>query len=181
MGEKVLLERRHYRLLHPCGTVLVTCCDKHGKPNIITLAWVAPASIQPPLAMIGVGKTRYSHNLIRGGEFVINIPTADLLEKVQYCGETSGRQVDKFKETGLTPKKAKFVKPPVIEECVGHLECRVVKEVPTGDHTLFIGEVLAAYVRPDLFKEDGWVIEKVDLLQHVGGDVFVIPKEVRLV
>lgn len=136
--------------LHPA--VLITTISKDGAPNIIAVAWVIPTSFKPPLLAISVGKTRYSHKLLaETGEFVVNIPTKGLQDKVEYCGSTSGRNVNKFEKAGLTPKPAKRVKVPIIEECVAHIECKVVNMFPTGDHTLFIGEVLAAYADGELF------------------------------
>jgi flavin reductase (DIM6/NTAB) family NADH-FMN oxidoreductase RutF len=76
-------------------------------------------------------------------EFVINLPTRELLEQVWAVGTRSGRNVDKFQATGLTPIPAVVVKPLRIAECPTHVECRIVDRVDTGDHTIFIGEVVA--------------------------------------
>jgi flavin reductase (DIM6/NTAB) family NADH-FMN oxidoreductase RutF len=99
------------------------------------------------MVAISVGHTRYSHELIsEGKEFVLAAPSEDMASQVLYCGTHSGRKVDKLKETRLTPVPAKKVKPPLIEECVANLECRVVGSLETGDHTIFVGEVVAAHV-----------------------------------
>jgi len=136
-----------YRLLHPMHTVLVTSVGKTGKPNIITLAWAMPASINPPLVAISVSPRRHSHMLIEETkQFVVNIPTLDMLDKAVFCGTVSGRNHDKFKETGLTPLSGKKVKAPLIEECVGHLECKLHSQFTAGDHTIFVGEIVDAYV-----------------------------------
>lgn len=132
------------RLMYPRPTVLVSCA-LDGKPNIITLAWSTPLSHNPPLLGISVGLERYSHEVIaKSGEFVVNIPIIDLIKQTIFCGERSGRDIDKFKETNLTPIPSLRVKAPSIQECVAHLECKVVQSIRTGDHTLFVGEVLAA-------------------------------------
>jgi len=95
------------------------------------------------LVCIGVSPKRYSHNLIaESGEFVVNVPSIDIEKEMHFCGTKSGRDLDKFKETGLTPVPAKKVKSPLIAECFGHLECKVVQSHTCGDHTLFVGEVL---------------------------------------
>ncbi|HID90761.1 TPA: flavin reductase family protein [Candidatus Bathyarchaeota archaeon] len=178
MGEKVEVKRLPYRILRPGPAVLVTCCDARGRPNIITVGWVTAVSGRPPLVAISIGRTRYSHDLIgEQGEFVINVPGTDLLREVWYCGSRSGRRVDKFRGAGLTPVRARRVRPPVIKECIGHLECKVVGKVPTGDHTLFIGEVLSAYAESDLFKRGIWDIEKASVLIHVGSRLFTTAKE----
>jgi flavin reductase (DIM6/NTAB) family NADH-FMN oxidoreductase RutF len=135
--------------------VMATCVGKEGRPNIITLGMYMPISSKPPMVCIGVAPQRYSHGLIEEtGEFVVNVPSIGLEEQMHYCGVKSGRYVDKFAETGLTPIPAKTVKPPLIEECFGHLECRVVQRHVCGDHTLFVGEVVATSVDEDVMDGD---------------------------
>jgi len=129
----------------PSPVVMATCAGSDGKPNIITLGMYMSISLRPPLVCIGVSPRRYSHRLIEEtGEFVVNVPSMDLEDEMRLCGTRSGRDCDKFKETGLTPIPASKVRPPLIEECYGHLECRVVQTHVCGDHTLFVGEVVAA-------------------------------------
>lgn len=132
---------------YPERTVLAVSIDRGGKPNLIALGWNMPTSYEPPMAAISVGVKRYSHELIRESrEFVLVFPSIEMEEAVVYCGTYSGRDVDKFKETGLTPVPSKYVKPPLVKEAVVNMECRVVNELRTGDHTIFVGEILAAYV-----------------------------------
>jgi flavin reductase (DIM6/NTAB) family NADH-FMN oxidoreductase RutF len=135
--------------------VMATCVDKEGRPNIITLGMYMSISSNPPQLCIGVAPQRYSHGLIEeSGEFVVNVPSIDLKEAMHFCGVKSGRDVDKFKETGLTPIPAMKVRPPLIEECFGHLECRVVQSHVCRDHTLFVGEVVAASADEEVMKGD---------------------------
>jgi flavin reductase (DIM6/NTAB) family NADH-FMN oxidoreductase RutF len=173
MVEKVNIHASSaYRLLHPMHTVLVSCVDKAGKPNIITLAWAMPTSINPPLVAISIAPTRHSHTLIEETkEFVVNIPTMDILKETLFCGRVSGRRHDKFKEAALTPLPAKKVKPPAIKECIAHLECKLHSQFKTGDHTIFVGEVVEAYVDKEVFKEE-YNIEKARMIFHMGGDKF---------
>ena len=138
----------------PAGNVVMaTVVGNDGKPNIITLGMYMPISVNPPLVCIGVAPQRYSHGLIEEtGEFVINTPSIDLEEQMHYCGVKSARDVDKWKETGLTPMPSLKVKPPRIKECFGHLECKVVQTHVCGDHTLFVGEVVATTVDEEVLK-----------------------------
>ena len=102
--------------------VLVSCVGKAGKPNITTLAWAMPTSINPPLVAISLAPTRHTHTLIEeSGDFVINIPTLETLQAVYACGSLTGRSFDKFKKTNLTPMPAKKVKAPAIRECIAHV------------------------------------------------------------
>jgi flavin reductase (DIM6/NTAB) family NADH-FMN oxidoreductase RutF len=161
-----------YRLLHPMHTVLVSCVDKTGKPNVLPLAWAMPTSRDPALVAVSVAPSRYSHALIEEtGEFVVNLPTVDIIKETLACGRTSGRDHDKFTETGLTPMPARKVKAPIIKECIAHLECKLHSQFKTGDHTIFVGEVIAAYANKDVFT-DTYNINEARMLYHLGGNVF---------
>ena len=160
------------RLLHPKLTVLLTCTDKAGKANIITLAWTMPVSTNPPLLAVGIAPRRYSHMLIQETkEFTINIPTMEYVKETLFCGRRSGREFDKFKETKFTPLPAKTVKAPIIKECIAHIECKLYRRVTAGDHSLFIGEIQAAYADENAFTTK-YNLEKTKLIFHVGGNEF---------
>lgn len=173
MNEKQAVTTFHY-LLHPYKTSLVTCCDAEGNPNIITIAWLIPVSVNPPLVGMSIGPSRFSYGLIREtGEFVINVAPYDIASQVLFCGRRSGRDVDKFAETGLTPKEAQSVRPPIIKECVAHLECRVVQDIEAGDHRIVVGEVSAAYANRGILEENGlYRLNQVQPLFHLGRNCF---------
>lgn len=163
-----------YRLLHPRQVVLVTCADERGKPNLLPVAWSTPLSFDPPLVGVSIGKNRYSHGLIsRTKEFAISVPPSSLLEKVKGCGKLSGKECDKFGEVGLTPQPSRRLRAPVVREGIAHLECRVVKEVEVGDHTLFVGEVVEAYADERCFDGEKFDPEEVGLIYHLGGTHFL--------
>lgn len=163
-----------YRLLHPMHTVMVSCVGKAGKPNITTLAWAMPTSMNPPLVAISLAPTRHSHLLIEeSGEFVVNIPTLEILQAVYACGSLTGRSFDKFKKANLTPTPSKKVKAPAIRECIAHLECTVEGKFSTGDHTVFVGKIVEAYADMGVFMES-YDLKKTRLLYHLGGNNFVL-------
>ena len=162
------------RLLHPMHTVLVSCVGKAGKPNITTLAWAMPTSVNPPLVAVSIAPTRHSHMLIEeSGDFVVNIPTLEILQATYACGSLTGRSFDKFKKCSLTPMPSKKVKAPSIRECVAHIECTVEDKFKTGDHTVFVGKVVDAYADMGVFSE-GYDLKKARLLFHVGGNNFAV-------
>jgi flavin reductase (DIM6/NTAB) family NADH-FMN oxidoreductase RutF len=166
-----------YKILHPMHTVLVTCRSKSGRTNVITLAWAMPTSIDPPLIAISVKPGRYSHELIEETrEFVVNIPTMEIVKETLFCGRRSGRECDKFKEAKLTPALAKAVKAPIIKECIAHLECKLRQSFITGDHRIFVGEVVAAYTDKGCFVEE-YDIGKARLVYHLGGNRFATLSE----
>ena len=106
-----------------------------------------PISFEPKYLAFAVAPTRYTFsNLREVKEFVVNVPTADMLDKVWICGKLSGRDSDKFKISGLTPVPSKIVKPPRIEECPVQLECVVEEMKEYGDHYLVVGRVVAEHV-----------------------------------
>ena len=122
------------------------------KDNIITVATAHMFSFKPPLVIVGICPPRYSHELIKEArEFVINIPTKDIIESVEFCGLNSGRDVNKFQGSGLTPQDANQISSKLIQECPVNLECKVVQEIVVpeelkGSHDWFIGEVLTAHI-----------------------------------
>jgi len=126
--------------------VLVTVGDE-AERNIVTVTFVHPVSFEPPMLGIGVGRKRHSHSLLtRYGEFVVNVPKADMRPAIDYCGIHSGRDVDKFRETGLTPVRASRVNTYLIDECQLNVECRVVQTVELGNVTWFFSEILAVHM-----------------------------------
>jgi flavin reductase (DIM6/NTAB) family NADH-FMN oxidoreductase RutF len=142
-----------FRPVYPTPGALITSVDKNGKPNIITLGEVAMVSLRPTRVSVGMRPATYSNSLIKdSGEFVVNFPTADMVDKVDFCGTRSGRDVDKFAETGLTPEPAIHIKTPLIKECPVNLECKVIGMLALGSHDLFIGDVLAMHAEEDILK-----------------------------
>jgi flavin reductase (DIM6/NTAB) family NADH-FMN oxidoreductase RutF len=173
MSEKIDVEfSSAYRLLHPMHTILVSCVGETGQPNVLPLAWAMPTSREPVLVAVSIGLSRYSHELIEEtGEFVINLPTVDIIKEMLACGRTSGKTSNKFAQTGLTPVPGRKVKAPIIKECIAHLECKVHSQFKTGDHTVFVGHVIAAYANKGVFT-DKYDLEKARMLYHLGGDIF---------
>ena len=171
-ASKPIRGREISALLNPRPAVLVTCCDAKGKPNVLSLAWHTPLSHNPTLLGISVARAHFSHALIElTGEFVINIVSTDYLDAVELCGRVSGLECDKLALAGLSVEPARFVRPPLIAGALGTLECRVVHLLVCGDHTFFIGEVLAASARSECFS-DAWQPPLGDVLLCLQRDRF---------
>lgn len=167
-------EKKFFNRLINHGPVLLLTTERKGRPNAMAISWHAPVSHDPPLLAVSVSPGNYSYRLIEAsGELVLNVPTVKLAREVHFCGTIHGSEVDKFKETGLTPCAGGLVKAPHVSQCIGHLECAVKDEVETGDHTLFICSVRLVVVEADLFDE-AWCIEDDDLLtlHHLGKNFY---------
>lgn len=127
--------------------VVWAVAEHDGKRSICPLGWKMTTSNSPPMIAISVAPTRFTHDLIlNSGGFVLAWPGEDLAEATFFCGTNSGKDVDKFEAMNLSPLKAKHVEAPLIRECIANLECRLSGQLTTGDHTIFAGEVLSAYI-----------------------------------
>ncbi len=150
------------------GGLLLCTMGRDGKPNPMTIGWMAGGIIWgKPILEVLVRPSRYSFSrLEENTEFTVNVLPPDLAEAIQICGSVSGRDADKFAETGMKAVPAEQVSVPVIEQAVIQYECRVVhtNEVlpphltpeivsafyPQGNfHRVFFGETVAASAAPD--------------------------------
>jgi flavin reductase (DIM6/NTAB) family NADH-FMN oxidoreductase RutF len=118
-----------------------------GRRNICPLSWQMIVSKRPPMMAICLKPSRYSHNLIvNAGEFVLAWPGDNLADITLELGNSTGCDVDKFTANKLTTMEGEFVRTPLIRECIANLECSLVKQITTGDHTMFIAQVMAVWV-----------------------------------
>ena len=105
--EEKTMGKQHWKpgnMLNPVPAVMVSVTDKEGKSNIITVAWAGTVCTNPPMVSISVRPSRYSYQILEEtGEFVINLTNESLVKACDYCGVVSGRDVNKFAKTGLTP------------------------------------------------------------------------------
>lgn len=147
-----------YRYLYPRLTVLVSSGTLH-KPNALAIAWSCPLSINPPLIGVSITKKRYSHEIIRQHKnFVVNIPNITQVEGSHYIGSISGRkEPQKLKHAGFTIEASNKVKAPRIKECKINLECELQRIIITGDHDLFIGEVVEGVIEDEII--DDWAFD----------------------
>ena len=133
-------------MVYPLPAVMVSCTDGKGNDNIITVAWVGTICTNPPMVSISVRPERHSYQMIKDtGEFVINLTTEKLAFATDFCGVRSGKNFDKFKETGLTKEPADVVKAPMILESPVSIECRVKEIKELGSHHMFIADVVAVH------------------------------------
>ena len=163
-------------MLNPVPAVMVSVADKEGNPNIITIAWAGTICTNPPMVSISVRPERYSYHMIEEtGEFVINLTTEALVKACDYCGVTSGRDVDKFKEMNLTPIKVENCSVPAIKESPVNIACRVVEKKEVGSHHMFIAEVVSVTVEDEFMNESGkFLINELGLVMYSHGEYFAM-------
>ena len=137
---------------YPEWVVLITTVDAQGIPDVMPAGWAMVAASNPPMFAIAVGHKRYTHQLIQQQkEFVVAVPGPGLVDAIAYTGSCSGRDVkDKLARSGLQTVEAKRVAPPLLLGCVSNLECQLAGELEAGDHTIFLGRVVAAHVDDDV-------------------------------
>ena len=141
-------------MLYPVPAVLVSVADREGKSNLFTVAWAGTVCTNPPMLSISVRPERYSYHMIKEtGEFVVNLTTESMAFATDYCGVRSGRDTDKWKDTGLTREKASVVSVPLVKESPVSLECRVVRIDELGSHHMFLAEVVAVDVDEEYMDE----------------------------
>ena len=130
-------------MVYPLPAVLVSCGTTPETYNMLTVAWTGTVCSDPAMCYISVRRERHSYDLIHEAmEFTINLTTEDIARATDWAGVRSGRDYDKWKETGLTPVKGVKVSTPYIEEAPLSIECRVKEILPLGSHDMFIAEVV---------------------------------------
>lgn len=152
-------EKRQFKpgnMLYPVPAALISAADSAGNTNLITLAWVGTICSEPPMLSISVKPERFSYRMIKEtGEFVVNLTTEDMVRAVDFCGVKSGRDTDKWKETGLTPLPAQKVCAPLVAQSPVNLECVVEKIEELGSHHMFLARIVAVDADERYFDENG--------------------------
>lgn len=143
-------------VVYPVPVVMVSCGDTKNTTNIFTAAWTGTVNTNPPMTYVSIRPERYSYDMIKNsGEFVINLVTKELAYACDFCGVKSGKDINKFREMKLTPKKGEAVNAPIIYESPVNIECKVKDIIPLGSHDMFLAEVVSVSVSDEYFDETG--------------------------
>ena len=180
MKKKVTIPVKDSHRLVNAGALALISASYEGSSTITPIAWHMPVSSNPKLFAAAFAHKRYSLELaLASGCFCINIPGASLKEQVLICGKNSGRDMDKFKETGLTAVKCNKIPSLYVSECIAHIECSVTETFSAGDHTIVIGMAVDAYSDESLLTDKGIIdIENFEPLHHLGGVHFAALKKI---
>ena len=129
-------------LLYPTPVLVVGTYHADGRANVMTAAWGGIACSKPPCVSVSLRAATATHgNILARKAFTIGLPSREQAAEADYFGLVSGRKVDKFAATGLTPVRAEFVDAPCVAEFPLVVECAVVQVHELGLHTQFIGEI----------------------------------------
>jgi flavin reductase (DIM6/NTAB) family NADH-FMN oxidoreductase RutF len=134
------------RYLEP-GPIVLVSSRWQRETNIMTMGWHTVIEFTPSLVGCVIANDNHSFQLIRtSGECVINLPTTALTDAVVGIGNTSGAEIDKFREFALTADDGREVKAPLIRECHANFECRLHDDALVDRYNFFIFEVVRAQV-----------------------------------
>lgn len=162
-------------LLAPVPAVMLSCRGTEpgfDRDNMITVAWTGIVNSDPPMLSVSIRPSRHSYaQIVQSGTFCLNLVSRDMCRAADFCGVRSGRDVDKFRETGLHARAVEGFDAPAIEEAPAFLCCRVTQRIPLGSHELFLCAVEQVYARDDLFDADGSLhLERADLVAYAHGE-----------
>ena len=154
-------------LLYPTPVLVVGSYHADGRPNVMTAAWGGIACSKPPCVCVSLRAATATHgNVVARKAFTISLPSGEQAA-ADYFGLVSGRSVDKFSVTGLTPVKAEFVDAPYVAEFPLVVECKVVQVHELGLHTQFIGEIKDVKIEEACLDGDGHIdVGKLDPIAH---------------
>ncbi|MCH5266164.1 MAG: flavin reductase family protein [Lachnospiraceae bacterium] len=164
-------------MLYPVPAVMVSCGDKEGNKNIITVAWTGTICSEPAMVSISVRPERHSYSMIReSGEFVINLTTKELAYATDWCGVKSGRDVDKFASMNLTAAPGSVLQyAPIIAESPVNMECQVTEMIELGSHHMFLGKIASVMVSEKYMNDTGkFELNGTGLVTYSHGEYFTL-------
>ena len=159
-------------ILYPTPVWVIGTYDKGGKPNVMTASWTGICCSSPPCVTVSLRKATYTFgNITTRKAFTVNIPSEKYVKDTDYFGLVSGKDVNKFSTTGLTPIKSTLVDAPYIEEFSLVIECKLLHTLEVGLHTLFIGEIVDVKSDEEIIGKDGLPdMEKLKTFVFAPGD-----------
>lgn len=166
MSKRSLPLAKVYSLIEPGPLVLLTTA-REGTSNVMPMSWHCMLEFEPPLIACVISDRNYSFGLLKASkECTINIPTVEIAKQVVGCGNCTGAKVDKFKRFGLTSRPAALVQAPLIDECFASLECRVADTDMVAKYSLFVLQVVKAWVDP--------LLRNRKTIHHIGYGSFMV-------
>lgn len=168
-------------MIYPLPAALISCGSTAEEYNLITVSWLGTICTDPPMCYISVRPGRYSSAILKKNmEFVINLTTQSMAEATDWCGVKSGRDVDKFRESGLTPYPATMVRCPAVAESPISIECKVIEIKELGTHDMFIANIV------NILADDGYIdpetramsLENAGLIAYSHGNYYEMGRKI---
>jgi len=158
-------------LVVPSPVWVVGTYDGEGKPNMMTAAWGGICCSRPPCVYVSLRKATYSHgSIVSRGAYTVSVPGEEYWREADYTGIASGRDTDKFGDTGLTPARSEAVDAPYVEEFPLVLECSLKETVELGLHTMFVGEIIDVKADEDVLTNNRPDLQKIKPILFGAGD-----------
>jgi len=166
-------------VLNPVPVVLITSRNKAGKDNVFTVGWTGTICTKPPMLSISIRPERLSYEYIcETMEFIVNMPSSNMVKAVDYCGVKPGRKFDKIKDMNFTMKDGENVNVAYIDDCPVSIECKVKDIIKLGSHHMFIAEVVGSHINSNLIDDNGKIhFEKGNLIAYCHGEYFKLPEK----
>jgi len=158
------------------GPLVLLTTRWRDQTNVMPAIWTTPLSRDPPLVGVAIHASRHTHDMVRfAEEFALNVPGRDLINHSHYFGMVSARDLDKLTNSKLDTFKANKIDVPLIGGCVAYIECGLEDALRIGDHTLFVGRVVAVQAEQESFNES-WLLTDDDYkpLHYLGGDRYAL-------
>lgn len=163
-------------MIYPLPAALVSCGTAECS-NLITVGWTGTVCTDPAMCYISLRPERHSYQMVRDTmEFTINLTTEAMARATDWCGVRSGRDYDKWAETGLTPAAGVMVGCPSVAEAPVSIECRVKQITHLGSHDMFLAQVLAVLADESLIDEStgAFRLDKASLITYAHGQYFAL-------
>lgn len=142
--------------LQPTPKVLVSCRGLDGEENVLAVAYCCNCSYDPPMLMVGIVPSRYSHKLIKeSGCLVVNLVSEDYKDTFDYLGSHSKRDGDKLKAKNVQLENGVKVNAPIMSDCPVSIECTIVDSIMTGSHEMFVSRIDYVHAKESLINEEG--------------------------
>ncbi len=116
-----------------------------GEIAMMTANLLTQSSFTPPHVTVAMEVDSKTHRLIKASQaFAINVFSAEQRELAGQLGKKSAKAPDKI--AGIAWHPGRLTGSPILDTCLGWVECRVTGSVPSGDHTVYVAEVVEAAV-----------------------------------
>ena len=138
-------------LLNFTPTTIITTVGRDGSINAAPMSWVTVVDYNPPQLLFSVNiKHDTYRNVLETWEFVINVPSADMIREIWILQKHFPYGTNELEEAGLTAFSSDRVKPPRIKECKAHIECRVLWTKVIGSTCLVLGSIETVSISKEL-------------------------------